>query len=84
MELENNLEKAEVLILGTYHFGEAGEYAVNVDISDVLSNEKQQEIIEVVDKIIKFKPNKIAVEQPISSEKALNEFYMQYCSGRSL
>jgi len=45
MELENNLEKAEVLILGTYHFGEAGEYAVNVDISDVLSNEKQQEII---------------------------------------
>lgn len=79
MNLENNLSKAQILILGTYHFGDAGKHAVNAEVTDVLGSEKQQEIIDVINKLIEFKPNKIAVEKAATSDQVLNEDYKQYC-----
>ncbi|HCQ89508.1 MAG TPA: hypothetical protein DIU45_06840 [Clostridium sp.] len=80
MKVENSLNKAQVMILGSYHFGKCGEDYVNTEVADVMSDKKQLEIIEVVDKLLKFKPNKIAVEAKVTSSKELNNAYLEYRS----
>jgi len=79
MKVENSLNKAQVMILGSYHFGNGGEHLINIEVADVMSDKKQLEIIEVVDKLSKFKPNKIAVEAKVTSSKELNNVYQEYC-----
>lgn len=74
------MEKAKVLILGTYHFGNGGEHLINFEAGDITSDKKQEEIKEVVQKLAQFKPNKIAVEAKKEKEKELNEVYSQYCT----
>ena len=83
MKVENSLNKAQVMILGSYHFGNGGEHLINVEVADVMSDKKQLEIIEVIDKLSKFKPNKIAVEAKVTSAKELNNDYIEYCSNNS-
>lgn len=80
MKVENSLNKTQVMILGSYHFGNGGEHLVNVEVADVMSDKKQLEIIEVIDKLSKFKPSKIAVEAKVTSSKELNNVYQEYCS----
>lgn len=80
MKVEKNLNKVQVMILGSYHFGNGGEHLVNVEVADVMSDKKQLEIAEVIDKLSKFKPSKIAVEAKVTSSKELNNAYLEYCS----
>lgn len=80
MKVENSLNKAQIMILGSYHFSNGGEHLINAKVTDVMSDEKQLEIIEVIDKLSKFKPTKIAVEARATLSKELNELYLGYCS----
>ena len=77
------MEKAKVLILGTYHFGECGGHLINHEVEDVTTDKKQDEIKEVIKKLAQFKPNKIAVESKKEKEKELNEIYSEYCTNNS-
>lgn len=79
MENNNNTRPTQVLVLGTYHFGKCGEHAINVQVADVLTDKKQQEIKAIVDKLAAFNPNKIAVEQHVASFEELNLLYSEYC-----
>lgn len=79
MENNNNTKQTQVLVLGTYHFGKGGKHAVNMKIADVMTDKKQQEIKEVVDKLAAFNPNKIAVEQHAASFEELNSLYSDHC-----
>lgn len=72
-------EKAKVLILGTYHFGNGGDHLINIEAGDIAADKKQEEINEVIQKLLQFKPNKIAVEARREKEKELNEAYSEYC-----
>jgi hypothetical protein len=67
------VEKAKVLILGTYHFGECGSHLINHEVGDITTDKKQEEIKELVQKLAQFKPNKIAVESKQEKDKELNE-----------
>jgi len=71
--------KAKVIILGTYHFGNSGEHLMNLEVSDITTDKKQDEIEEVIQKLAQFKPNKIAVELDKGKENELNEVYLRYC-----
>lgn len=73
-------EKAKILILGTYHFQKSGDHLIDIDASDITSDKKQQEINEVIQRLVHFKPNKIAVEVKRENEKELNKAYLDYCS----
>ena len=77
------VEKAKVLILGTYHFGECGGHLINHEVGDITTDKKQEEIKELVQKLAQFKPNKIAVESKKEKDKELNEVYSQYCTNNS-
>ncbi|WP_455169751.1 DUF5694 domain-containing protein [Aegicerativicinus sediminis] len=58
-------EKAQVLVVGTFHFDYPGLDAHKTSIEDkidVLKEPKKSEVTQLVNYIKKFKPNKIAIE----------------------
>ncbi|SOC43895.1 DUF5694 domain-containing protein [Ureibacillus acetophenoni] len=72
--------KPKVLIVGTFHFGGSADY-IQVETDNLLSEKRQGEIIEVVGRLAKFNPTKIAVEYVKENEEALNEEYQNFLKG---
>lgn len=66
------LEKAKVLVLGTFHMSEH---------EGLNSERRQTEIEELVSKLASFKPTKIAVEMIPEDSEYCNEKYKQYKLG---
>lgn len=75
-----SLQKAQIFILGTYHFDPSGDDFINFKTSNIFSHEKQEEIIRVVEKLKEINPSKIAVEESFKWDRVLNNSYRQYCS----
>ncbi|MEI5907436.1 DUF5694 domain-containing protein [Bacillus spongiae] len=72
--------KPQIMILGTFHM----RYTPDIyryDVNNLLNNRKQQEIREVVEKIKRFNPTKLAFEVVKEEEEALNKDYKQYLKG---
>ncbi|WP_346892844.1 DUF5694 domain-containing protein [Clostridium sp. UBA871] len=72
-------KKAKILILGTYHFGKGGEHLIKTEYEDITTAKKQKEIKVVIEKLMQFKPNKIAVEANRGKNEELNKAYSEYC-----
>lgn len=69
--------RPEVLLVGTFHFGYPNLDAHKVakeDQVDILSEEKQKEVVELVDYIARFRPTKIVVEGGLNSGYLLRRF----------
>lgn len=77
-------EKAKVFMLGTYHFDKGGNHLIDLDSRDITTDEKQNEVNEVVQKLMEFKPNKIAVEANREKEEELNKIYSEFCIDNSV
>jgi hypothetical protein len=71
---------AEVLVLGTFHMGNPGKDIINMKADDVLSPQRQAEIREVLDVLVRFRPTKIAVESSPGSQRI--QQYQKYLSGK--
>lgn len=72
--------KPKVLIVGTFHFGGSPDY-IQVETDNLLSEKRQKEIIEIVGRLAKFNPTKIAVEYVKENEEILNEEYKNFLKG---
>lgn len=72
---------ATLLILGTDHFANPGLDYAQIEVADVLSEEKQREITAVLTTLATFKPTKIAVEAPYDKAESLNQLYAAYRAG---
>lgn len=73
--------KKEVVTLGTFHFAFHNrdiKKTDKVDQIDVLNEKYQKEIIEIVEKLSKFKPTIIAVEVDPSLQLKVNSLYNSY------
>lgn len=70
--------KVEVLLLGTFHFAQTGAD------DDMLSEKRQKEITELVNKLYKFKPNKIFIERNPEFEytNKVDEKFENYLNGK--
>ena len=55
-------QPVQVMILGTYHFGNPGQDIHNVQVDDVLTPQRQAQIAQVLNGLARFKPNRVAVE----------------------
>jgi hypothetical protein len=75
------MQMANLLILGTYHFANPGLDAVQTQVADVLSEEKQREITAVLTTLASFQPSKIAVETAYDKAESLNQLYTAYRGG---
>lgn len=73
--------KPALVILGTYHMGTPGKNVVNGKVDDITSPERQKQVVELVEKLKKFKPTKIVVECDIEDDAKTQEIYNKYLSG---
>lgn len=75
--------KVPVLVLGTYHFANPNLDYVKTDVDDHTSEKRQKEIQDVVDRLAKFKPTKIALEYPEGDDR-LQRRYEAYLKGEHI
>jgi len=53
---------ARVFLLGSYHFANPGHDVMDVQAGDILSEDKQRQVMAVVDALARFKPTKVMIE----------------------
>lgn len=71
--------KPTILVLGTHHFsGEDNGDLFRSEQENMLSQQRQDEIQEVVDCLKNFRPTKVALEVLEKSEGILNDEYISY------
>ena len=71
---------AEVLVLGVYHMANPGHDIFNMQVDDVLSPKRQQEIAELATVLKRFQPTKIAVEADYGDD-VVQKHYADYLAG---
>src|SRR5260221_8051074 len=74
-------QKTKVLVLGSYHMGNPGLDAFNMQADDVTVPKRQKEIEEFVALLATFRPTKICLEAGIDRQLKLNENYQAYLNG---
>jgi hypothetical protein len=72
---------AQVMILGTYHFADAGRDVVKTDLRDPLSATRQKEIAELTRRLESFRPTKIAIEATADQAESINQRLAAYVNG---
>lgn len=72
--------KASVLLVGTHHFGNPNQDYVKTNVDDHLSERRQREIAEVVERLAAFRPTKIALEA-VDGLSKVPEHYLAYLRG---
>ena len=74
-------KSAKIMILGTYHMDNPRLDAKNLEADDVLLPKRQREISELIEKLARFNPTKIAVEAPYSDTAQWNNRYKKFLTG---
>lgn len=82
MMYANGEGAADLLILGTFHFQDAGldEYKPRFQL-DVMSEQRQAEIAEIVRRLAEWGPTRVCVERKPDQQEALDERYEAYLAG---
>lgn len=75
-------EPIKVLFLGTTHLDNPGRDAINPEVPDVLTDQKQQELQEVRDALAEFNPNKVALEVQRKHQAAFDSLYQKFRAGK--
>jgi Family of unknown function (DUF5694) len=71
---------SQIMILGTYHMDNAGLDTYNTKADDVLTERRQKEIDQVLDKLERYQPTKIAIEGQYN-EDYWTKRYHDYLAG---
>src|SRR5262245_14996166 len=80
--LSQERKPVKVLLLGTFHFDNPGLDVAKFKNADILSSKRQQEVLEVVNALKKFSPDKIFVESPPDRQNRIDSSFSEYKSGR--
>lgn len=76
------VEPRRVMLLGTFHFKDAGLDAYKPTHQfDALSERRQKEIAEVVERLAAFKPDRVCVEFPYTRQDAVDKGFEAYVAG---
>lgn len=62
LEAVKDPEAVQILVLGTYHFGNPGADLNNAESADVRTTDRQAELEALTDALAKFDPNVVAIE----------------------
>ena len=74
-------QKPTIMILGSGHLANHGRDMVNYKMDDVLTSKRQHEIRQLVKRLKRFEPTKIAVEVEPEDDAALQTRYQGYLKG---
>lgn len=70
--------EVQVMILGTYHFANPGHDVIKQNIDDILAPKRQAQLDDLVRRLASWKPDRIAVEWPISQSDTIRARYARY------
>lgn len=73
-------EPVQVLVLGTYHFGNPGRDLHNAKVDDVLEAKRQHELEQLAQALAAFRPTKIMVERIAKTPDLIDPDYSQFTS----
>src|SRR4051812_27954654 len=73
--------KPEILVLGSFHMANPGHDLANMQVDDVRSPQRQQQMAELLAVLKKFNPTKIAIESDVTGSNRPKE-YDEYLAGR--
>ena len=73
----------QVLTLGTFHFDRARDASdiIAKEHIDISTHQNQKELDTIIEKLIQFQPDKIAVEWRPNFQKVMDSLYNQYLQG---
>jgi hypothetical protein len=74
-------QRAEVLILGTYHMANPGRDVFNMEADDVIAPKRQAQIAELLAVLKHFRPTKVAVESTVWEDTRPRQ-YADYLVGK--
>ncbi len=74
--------KPTFVFLGTYHMGSEGNNVFKSDVDTVSSPKRQKQIAELVEKLKKYKPTKIAIECDVDVNAKFQANYDNYLAGK--
>jgi hypothetical protein len=75
-------QPVKVLLLGVFHFDNPGLDVAKFKNADILSAERQIEVMEVVNKLKAFAPDKIFIEASPENQKKIDSQIVQYKAGK--
>ena len=75
-----NNEVTELAILGTFHFGPTSDLA-SIKFDDIETDKRQTEILEVVDRLTEYRPDKVLLEYTYGNRADLQDDYENYLEG---
>lgn len=81
LAVASDADTARVLLLGTFHFKDAGKDVVQVEDVDIFSEENQAYLEALTDRLADFEPTEVLLEYNPGSEAEINERYRQYRDG---
>ena len=73
--------EVEVMLLGTYHFANPRQDAVNPDIDDMLAPKRQTELEDLAGRLARWQPQQVAVEGQFEDAAAWQSRYGRYRAG---
>lgn len=74
--------KTKVVLLGCFHFDNPGLDVAKFENANILSDKRQKEVMEVVELLKKFNPDKIFVEVPVELQARLDSNINKYKAGQ--
>ncbi len=74
-------EPVQVLVLGTYHFGNPGRDLHNAKVDDVLEATRQNELEQLARALASFRPTKIMVERIAKTSDLVDPHYAHFTAG---
>ncbi len=78
---QNSKSKPTIAFIGTYHMGSQGNNVFKGSYDDILSPERQKELLILIQKLKDFKPTKILVERDVSDSAKVLDRYKKYVEG---
>lgn len=71
-------DRAQILVIGTYHMANPGRDLINMPVDDVTTPERQKEVEELVSRLARFNPTHVAVEVTPERAAELEKAYRQF------
>lgn len=79
--VEHSITKPKILMIGTGHWANPGLDLAGMKYDDMLAPGRQAQIADLIDRLKKFGPTKVAVEVEYERTSVMNERYAGYKSG---
>ncbi|MEP7318636.1 MAG: DUF5694 domain-containing protein [Panacibacter sp.] len=77
-----NKQPVKVLLLGVFHFDNPGLDVAKFASADILSEQRQKEVMQIVEKLKNFSPDKIFIEGVPENKNSIDSTLDQYKKGK--